>query len=428
METETHRLEIFRAIRTSIREIDSVLLVGIDIAKNRHHAFFGNNRGKALDSILVFENGREGFETLLSKTSRLRTRLGLTTTVFGMEPTSSYHKPLSEWLIRQGETVVLVPSAAVKDNRKHMDGRWDKHDRKDAANVADLVGNGRCLFYDLPDAPLSELRRLLVYRMQLKKQEHALRMRLRNNLFAQYFPELDRFHLAGEADELLMAVAEHCLDPRTIACLEFDEFCTRVTRRKPAKKQLARIREIWTTAKETIGCEVPEAAHWESKGLVTQFKGILAQRNETEARMQTMAEKFLSYPILLTIPGFGPIVSTMVLSAIGDPSRFSSSKQVLRLAGLDLCAHRSGERSDRARPVISKQGKASLRYLLVQAAIIGSHRNPTIRGYFQRRLEGREGEQGIRLKLHVKLAAKLLVVAWTMMKRREAFDLQQFGS
>jgi hypothetical protein len=36
-------------------------------------------------------------------------------------------------------TVVLVSGVAVKRNRELLDGRWDKHDTKDAANIADLI-------------------------------------------------------------------------------------------------------------------------------------------------------------------------------------------------------------------------------------------------------------------------------------------------
>jgi len=37
-------------------------------------------------------------------------------------------------------------------------------------------------------------------------------------------------------------------------------------------------------------------------------------------------------------------------------------------------------------------------------------------------LEGRQKERGIRTKMRVKLAAKLLVIAWTMLKKNEPFD------
>ena len=42
--------------------------------------------------------------------------------------------------------------------------------------------------------------------------------------------------------------------------------------------------------------------------------------------------------------------------------------------------------------------------------------------YFAKLLRGREREKGIRTKMRVKLAAKLLVIAWTLMKKKESFD------
>ena len=52
-------------------------------------------------------------------------------------------------------------------------------------------------------------------------------MRIRNNLLAQYFPELDRFYSACETESL--AIVRWFLDPSMIACMEFDEFFSLVT-------------------------------------------------------------------------------------------------------------------------------------------------------------------------------------------------------
>jgi hypothetical protein len=48
--------------------------------------------------------------------------------------------------------VVLVSPFSTVKNRQLLDGRWDKHDTKDAANVADLIAQGKCLYYDYPEA------------------------------------------------------------------------------------------------------------------------------------------------------------------------------------------------------------------------------------------------------------------------------------
>ena len=113
--------------------------------------------------------------------------------VFGLEPTGNYHKPLGEFLIKCGHMVVLVSGVAVKRNRELLDGRWDKHDTKDCANVADLISQGKCQFYEYPPMPLRDLRNLLSLKRRLKKQEHGIKVRIRNHLLARYFPELDRY-------------------------------------------------------------------------------------------------------------------------------------------------------------------------------------------------------------------------------------------
>jgi len=91
------------------------------------------------------------------------------------------------------------------------------------------------------------------------------------------------------------------------------------------------------------------------------------------------------------------------------------------MAGLDLSADRSGKRTDVA-PVISKKGKAGLRYGLCQAALVASTRSTQFMTYFTDKLKGREREKGIGQKMRVKLAAKMLVIAWTLMKKKEKFD------
>jgi transposase len=110
------------------------------------------------------------------------------------------------------------------------------------------------------------------------------------------------------------------------------------------------------------------------------------------------------------------------LAAIGNSHRFENRAHLLRLGGFDLSANRSGQRSKTAVPVISKKGKADLRYALYQAALVASSSTSHFRDYFSRLLDGRQREKGIRTKMRVKIAAKMLVIAWTLMKRKEFFN------
>jgi len=112
------RLEEFRQFRKEVRGSSEYLLVGIDVAKDRHHAFFGTASGKTLLRRLVFENNLDGFQELLVQAEAMKVQEGLTKVIFGMEPTGNYHKPLGEHLIRCGHGVVLVSGVAAHENRK----------------------------------------------------------------------------------------------------------------------------------------------------------------------------------------------------------------------------------------------------------------------------------------------------------------------
>jgi transposase len=179
---------------------------------------------------------------------------------------------------------------------------------------------------------------------------------------------------------------------------------------------------IWKLAVDSVGCEVGPAVGFEAKVMVEGLRQIRESLKDIDAKIQEICSQFPEYEFLLSIPGFGPDVSSKVLGAIGDPFRFQSGKQVLKLAGLDLSAERTGKTSEAAIPVISKQGKADLRYALYQAALIASVKNRHFMVYYTNQLRGREREPGIKTKMRVKLAAKLLIIAWTLMKKKEPFN------
>ena len=417
---DTIRRDQFVQIISEIRASNDYLVVGIDVAKDKHHAFMGSATGKSLLRRLIFENNLEGFRKLLERSEAIGIQNALSKVVFGMEPTANYHKPLGAHLIGCGCHVVLVTGKAVKYNRELLDGRWDKNDDKDAANVADLVSRGKCLYYDYPSSSINELRQLLSLRRRLKKEEHSLRMRIRNNLLAQYFPELDRFYSACESESL--AIVRWCLDPGIIAGMQFDEFFSMVTTTRRGIAQKLRLQKIHRLSVQSIGCPMGPAAELEAQLLVDKLKEVRRQLKQIADQMEDICLQFAEYSFVLTIPGFGPYISARVLASIANPWRFDNSSQVLKMAGYDLGANRSGKRSDDAVPVISKRGNGELRYALYQAAHVASSHNPDFIRYYTRILRGRERERGIKTKMKVKLAAKMLKIAWTLMKKQEVFN------
>lgn len=344
--SEANRYAQFCQFRDTVRGNDHYIIVGIDVAKDRHHAFFGTATGKTLLKRLIFDNTRAGFESLTQRAKQLMIAHHRSQVVFGLEPTGNYHKPLASWLLGQGHMLVLVTNKAISDNRESLDGRWDKNDTKDSANVADLVAQGKCQFYETASADLSALRTLLALRKRLRKSEHRTRMQIRNGLLRKYFPEMDRYW--GSCLKENLAIVRWCLDPRKIANMPFGVFLQRVTHRDRGLRQTKRLRAIYDTASISIGCPVDKAAEFEARLLVDRFDDLHERVKRTEKRIAQICRRFPFYTRLLTIPGFGPYVASQVIARIGNPHRFAGRKQVIRLAGYDLNAKRSGKRSDKA--------------------------------------------------------------------------------
>jgi transposase len=413
------RLDEFRQLKKEIRGSDKHLIIGIDVAKEKHYAFFGTATGKTLLRRLIFDNSREGFETLLHRAQAFMAQEGFEKLVFGLEATADYHKPLAEFLINNGLPVVLVSNEVAKENRKTLDGRWDKNDTKDGANVADLVSQGKFLYYDLPSPPIRNLRNLLSLKKKLKAHEHSTKMRIRNHLVSQFFPELDKF--IGHNEQEINAIIKWCLNPRQIAEMDFKEFFFKVTSRDRGIRQKQRLQAIQEAAGSSIGCEVNESVAFEAHLLVGNLTRIRESIAETDAKIAETSRQLPGYESVISIPGIGPAVSAAVLAAIGDPHRFTNGKQVLKLAGLDLSASRSGKNAANVTPKLSKKGKAPLRYALYQSALVATTKNLAFIDYFTKLLKGREKERGIKTKMRVKVAAKMLIIAWTLLKKGGVF-------
>ncbi|MBA4369401.1 MAG: IS110 family transposase [Desulfobacterium sp.] len=303
---ETIRLERFIQLKREIRGSNKHLIVGIDIAKDKHHAFMGTATGISLVSKLIFDNTISGFEKLLTKTKTISEKHNLTKIVFGVEPTGNYHKPLGFHLIRCNYDVVLVSGVAVKRNRELLNGRWDKNDTKCAANVADLISQGKCLYYESPSTGIMELRELLSLRKRLKKDEHSLKMRVRNGLITKYFPELDPFF--KNTEKAVLAIVNCCLDTNQIISMELHDFIRLVTSTRPSLSQRKKLETIYDLAIYSIGCPMGESAKYEAQLLISKLRKVREEINELEGVVESLCKNFPQYDSLLSIPGFGPLL------------------------------------------------------------------------------------------------------------------------
>ena len=79
---DDNRLKEFRQLKREIRGSAYHLVVGIDVAKDSHTAFFGTPTGRTLLRGFVFDNTKEGFEKLIFQADIMIKRLILTVPPF----------------------------------------------------------------------------------------------------------------------------------------------------------------------------------------------------------------------------------------------------------------------------------------------------------------------------------------------------------
>jgi transposase len=105
-----------------------------------------------------------------------------------------------------------------------------------------------------------------------------------------------------------------------------------------------------------------------AESLLAARLAVLREFNRLEKQVRDMARTDSRARLLMSIPGVGAIVSLTFASAIDDPGRFTSSKQVGAYFGLTPTKYQSGETDIDGR--ISKIGDASVRANLYEAAHI----------------------------------------------------------
>lgn len=84
---------------------------------------------------------------------------------------------------------------------------------------------------------------------------------------------------------------------------------------------------------------------------------------------------------LQTLWGIGPLLGTIIWAEMGDTRRFSSSKQAVRFTGLDITVADSD--GHRAPGRLARQGSATLRWALVEAAQHASKKQSPDYTYYQ---------------------------------------------
>ena len=337
----------------------STVYVGVDVARQTVEAAVWLPGAGQGEPIGKFANDVEGFEALAEQVRRVAEAHDHATVQVVLEPTGGYELALRLFAHQHGWSVSLPNPKTVRQWGLGM-GRRAKTDRQDALLLAHYGAACQPPALSLLPAALEELDSLLERREDLKKALRAERNRLD-------------------------ALQQRPVGP-------------------------------WRPA-AVVGSiqRVVDQLEQEAAAIGQAIEQLLGQNPELAGKAQQ----------LRTIPGVGPVNSLPLLVLL---SRWQHLTHGAGLAGgltafvgLDPRLHESGQSVWR-RPTISRQGDATMRYLLYMGALGGIRGHNPLRHFYQRLVHRGKAK---RLAL-VAASRKILVWAWAVFQSDQPFDPDRF--
>ena len=250
-----------------------------------------------------------------------------------LEATTGWRFVVEE-LRRVGASVHLAEpaeTAGLRGPKKRAKG-----DRADARHLRELLMIGRLPESWIPPDHILDLRARVRLRHTLSEQRSEWQQRIQATLYHHGCPQRRQL-MVGDGREWLAAQP-----------LPADR--TRAGHGRAGDDRLARARR---SRRWTRSCAPMRAGRPGCKALMAHY-------------------------------GIGELTAVTILAELGDCTRFSSSRQAVRYAGLDITVYQSDQR--RAPGHISRQGPPALRWALYEAAQVArrGERSPDREYYLER--------------------------------------------
>ncbi len=360
-----------------------MILVGIDVAKDKHDCYIMTSEGEVLFKSFTIANSMEGFNQLYEKI--LSVTDNLDKVKIGLEATGHYSYNILGYLLDKGLTPFVINPLHTNLYRKSLSLRKTKTDKVDSRTIASM------LMSDVSLKPYSdtlyhneELKSLTRYRFDKVQQRARLKTSI-SRLVTILFPELEKLiptlHMKSIYSLLYEFPSAKAISKAHLTKLTNLLYAN--SRGHYGKEKAVSIREA---AINSIGSYMP-AKSLELKHTVKLLKELTSEIDEIEQEIKSIIDK-LNSPIL-TIPGIGYSLGAQIIAEIGDFKNFDSPDKILAFAGMSPSTYQSGKLySSNAK--MEKRGSKYLRSTFFTAAVCVCRIEPTFALYLaKKRAEGK---------------------------------------
>lgn len=400
----------------------TTLVIGIDIAKERHAAQAINFRGIVLSNKpIIFSNDRSGFEHLERTIRKLQTTHGMDDVIIGMESTGHYWFNLANWLVKQGIDVVLVNPLTTKRNKENRDNSPSKNDPKDALVIADAVSRGYYASFSPKDEAFRRIRVVVTNREHWVVERGRIENRIHRWLDIR-FPEYgqafeDIFSARSLATLRRFSTPSDLLQLTPERMIEiWGEYMSRPGGLRGKRKAI----ELLELARHSVGDTFAlEEDKWELTHLVDEYERIQRIVEEADEMIKKMLPEIPGSELVLSV-GVSAPATAAILAFGGDLSKLSHGNQLLRKAGLNLAEKSSGKYKGKIK--LTKRGNSLLRkHLYFTVFRLLSH-NSAFQALHTHNIEVK---RMTKMQSIMKLIGKLARMLVAMARQGEEFSLDK---
>ena len=393
------------------RAQQAAAVVGIDAGKFTH-TLVVRPQGKPDTKPCTFTNTPTGFEEAVAFVVTATGGAPAGEILVGIEFAGHYGFPLAHYLHARGFPIVSVLAVHTKRWKDVAHNQALKTDAKDAASITDLVAQGHYVGFPFLGPAYADLRYLTAGRERLSVLRRAALTQLRS-LLEVVFPEFEGiFRLLSKRTPLHYLLAYP--SPAALLAAPRRQVLKLLHDQSRGHVGLQTYQTLVDAARTTLA--VPQAQERLGEEVAMTVERLMLydrQMTRLHARMRGVLHELPEAASLLSIPNVAPLSAAVFLGSVGDPRCYSSSREILKLAGLSLIEHSSGLR--RGSKHISKRGRTLLRRAVYLLAVRNVTRAGMFRATYEQLLQ-RNG--GRKLAALVAISRKILKLMYSVARDR----------
>ena len=352
-----------------------MIIIGIDIGKNKHEATLIDEKGNIIGKSIKFENSTAGFNKLISSINNYN--ISNDKFVFSMEATGHYWLALFSKLVESDYNVQVINPIQTDACRKFYI-RETKNDSKDSFLIAQVTRFNGYSKTTLPDEVMISLKELTRFRTFLVDDISDYK-RKATVVLDKIFPEYTQIFSDTFGKTSKEILTKYPL-PKDILDEDLESLAKVLSTSSKGRLGYSKAEQLQNLAKESFGIK------FATEALVMEIKYILSTIEHLQNQVSKLDEKIA---VLLrslgttieTIPGIGPILGAIIVSEIGDINRFSHASKLVAYAGIDPTVKQSGE-FNATKNRMSKRGTPYLRRALWTASIVAAFNDPNLHEYY----------------------------------------------